>query len=309
MDSKLKLDRIYLTNAGLETDMVFNRGFDLPCFASIHLLRTAQGRQALDGYFRDFLELAQQAGTGCLLESATWRASPDWAAPLSLSQSELSALNAAAIDMLVELRREFATPTAPVLVSGCIGPRGDVYDPGRLMEIAEARAYHGHQARILVDAGANLLSAITMPNLPEAIGIAQAAEEIGAPVVISFTVETDGRLPDGTSLAHAIGETDRQTGDYPSYYMINCAHPTHFMSELAEQGSWIGRIGGIRANASRCSHAELDAMIELDAGDPLELATLYGELQRQLSELRVLGGCCGIDLRHVAAIACRCVPA
>lgn len=309
MNSKLNLDRTYLTDAGVETDMVFNRGFDLPHFASIHLLRTAAGRQALQDYFRDFLELAREAGTGCILESATWRASPDWAAPLGLSQSELSALNGDAVRMLVELKRDFATPDAPVLVSGCIGPRGDGYDPGRITSVAEARAYHGHQARILADAGADLLSAITMTNLPEAIAIAEVAREIGMAAVISFTVETDGRLPDGTSLADAIVETDRRTDGYPSHYMINCAHPTHFMAELAEQLDWTGRIGGIRANASRCSHAELDAMTELDAGDPDELAQLYRQLQRQLPALRVLGGCCGTDLRHVSAIAGRCVPA
>jgi homocysteine S-methyltransferase len=300
-----QLDRLFLTDAGLESDMIYNQGFDLPCFSSLMLLRTGDGRGALERYFRDFLELAQRSGTGCLLESATWRASADWAEPLGLTLDEMDRLNRDAIAMLVALRSEFE-PLIPVVVSGCIGPRGDGYDPGTVMTAAEAGAYHGHQAEVLAAAGADMLSAITMTNGNEAIGIARAAQRVRLPVAISFTVETDGRLPTGDLLGDAITHVDQATGDYPAYYMINCAHPTHFAEILQASGAWTKRVRGIRANASRCSHAELEAMTKLDDGNPAELGALYRDLVARLPQLTVLGGCCGTDIRHIESIAAAC---
>src|SRR3990170_4231305 len=227
-----QLDRLFIADAGLESDMIFNKGFDLRCFSALMLLTTTQGRQALERYFRDFIELAERSGTGCLLESATWRASSDWAEPLGLSPSQLERLNRQAVQMLLDLRAEFAS-RVPVVVSGCIGPRGDGYDPGTIMTPAEAQAYHVGQARILASAGADMLSAMTMTNINEAIGIVQAARETGLPVAISFTVETDGRLPTGDRLADAIAEVDAATDGYAAYFMVNCAHPTHFAEVLA----------------------------------------------------------------------------
>lgn len=190
-----QLDRPFLTDAGLETDILFNRGIDLPHFASVILLKTEDGQRALDDYFRGFLELAKRMGSGIILESATWRASPDWAEPLGLSETELDALNRAAVHMLVRLRETYQAMVPQIIVSGCIGPRGDGYDPGRIMGVEQAEAYHSHQARVLASAGADVLTGITMTNVPEAIGLAQAARALHVPVAISFTVETDGRLP------------------------------------------------------------------------------------------------------------------
>lgn len=301
-----QLERAFLTDAGLETDIVFNRGIELPHFASITLLRSEDGRAALDDYFRGFLELAARRGAGFILESATWRASPDWAQPLGLTIPELDALNREAVELLCQLGEEYRERIPDIIVSGCIGPRGDGYDPGRIMSVDEAETYHGHQARVLASAGADMLSAITMTNLPEAIGVANAARSLRMPVAISFTVETDGRLPTGDPLADAVRAVDRATAGYPAYYMLNCAHPTHFASTLEDGADWMSRIGGLRANASRCSHAELDAMTELDAGDPAELAAEHRVLRDRFPQINVLGGCCGTDLRHVTAIAEAC---
>jgi S-methylmethionine-dependent homocysteine/selenocysteine methylase len=265
------------------------------------LLRTEDGRAALSRYFRDFLELARRQDAGCLLETATWRASRDWAPRLGLTVDELGSLNRNAVRLLQDLKNNHSD--VDVIVSGCLGPRGDGYDPGTIMSAEEASDYHGWQAEILAREGADMLSAITMTNVNEAIGVARAAERTGRPVAISFTVETDGLLPTGATLEQAIGEVDRATDAYPAYYMINCAHPTHFAAVLQGGGSWVDRIQGIRANASRCSHAELDAMTELDDGNPEELGQEYRELRRRLPQLTVLGGCCGTDIRHVTAIA------
>jgi homocysteine S-methyltransferase len=307
MNARLpQLDRLFLTDAGLESDMIFNKGIDLPCFSSVMLLRTREGRAASDSYFRDFLDLARRAGTGCLLETATWRASSDWAGPLGLTVDELDRLNRDAVGQLLTLRDEFAGDSLPVVISGCLGPRGDGYDAGRIMSYAEAADYHTRQAVVLATAGADMLSGITMTNVNEAIGIARAAERAGLPVAISFTVETDGRLPTGDRLGDAVAEVDAATAAYPAYYMINCAHPAHFAEVLLQGCDWTTRLRGLRANASRCSHAELEAMTTLDDGDLQELASLYAELRRHLPHLTVLGGCCGTDIRHVTAIAEAC---
>ena len=303
----LQLQRLFLTDAGLETDILFNRGIDLPHFASITLLQTGDGKRALEDYYRGFLDLAQRMGTGLVLESATWRSSPDWAEPLGMTLKELDSLNADAISMLMALRDEYQSDANPIIVSGCIGPRGDGYDPGRIMSVDEAQAYHAHQAQIFQSAGVDMIAAITMTNIPEATGLARAAKARDLPVAISFTVETDGNLPTGDSLADAVAAVDEATGGYPAYYMINCAHPTHFAGALEQGAPWTGRIRGVRANASTCSHAELDAMTELDIGDPADLAARHKTLIERFPHITVLGGCCGTDLRHVTAIAEACV--
>jgi S-methylmethionine-dependent homocysteine/selenocysteine methylase len=300
-----QLDRMFLTDAGLETDILFNKGIDLPLFSSVTLLTSDASLDVLEAYYRDFLALARRMGTGLILESATWRASPDWAEPLGFTLAELDALNGAAIDLLTGLRSEYAD--VPVVVSGCLGPRGDGYDPGKVMRADEAQAYHAHQAGVLAAAGVDMLAAITMTNIPEAIGVTNAARALGLPVAISFTVETDGRLPTGDLLAEAVGAVDAATAGYPAYYMINCAHPTHFDDALEAGAGWTARIGGVRANASCLSHAELDVMTELDIGDPGDLAARHRALVDRFPNIRVLGGCCGTDLRHVTAIAEACL--
>lgn len=302
-----QLHRLFLTDGGLETDMIFNRGVDLPFFASVMLLRTSDGREALTEYFRSYLDLARRLGTGFELVSASWRASPDWASQFGLSQEELDELNRKSVEMLLELRDTY--DDVPTVVSGCVGPRGDGYDPGRIMSVEEARDYHRRQLSTLACAGADLITALTMTNIPEAIGIALAAKALDAPVAISFTVETDGRLPTGDTIQKAIAAVDGATGVYPAYYMINCAHPDHFADALKDGGEAIDRIAGLRANASRCSHAELDAMTELDDGNPVELGQLYRAIRERHPGIHLLGGCCGTDLRHVAAIAEACMEA
>ncbi len=300
-----QMDRFFLTDAGLETDILFNKGIDLPLFSSVTLFTSDAGQDVLEAYYRDFLDLARRMGTGLILESATWRASPDWAVPLGFSADELDALNGAAIELLTGLRAEYAD--VPVVISGCIGPRGDGYDPGKVMRAEEAQAYHAHQAGVLAAAGVDMLAAITMTNVPEAVGMTNAAKALGLSVAISFTVETDGRLPTGDALGDAIAAVDAATDGYPAYYMINCAHPTHFDGVLDANAAWTARIGGVRANASCLSHAELDMMTELDIGDMDDLAARHRALVGRFPNMRVLGGCCGTDLRHVTAIAEACL--
>jgi S-methylmethionine-dependent homocysteine/selenocysteine methylase len=298
---------IFLTDGGIETVLIFHDGLDLPLFAAFALLKDEQGTERLRSYYAPYVALARERGLGFVLESPTWRASPRWAAELGYDREQLDGFNRKAIALLEEIRGERRTGDPPIVISGCVGPQGDGYNPSELLSAEAAREYHSAQIGTFADTAADMITAITMTHSEEAIGVARAAAEAGLPAAISFTVETDGRLPSGQALGEAIEQVDRETGGSPSYYMINCAHPTHFASVLDEGDGWRERIAGLRANASTRSHAELDEADELDEGDPAELAARYAELRQRLPRLTVLGGCCGTDHRHVAAIRDACL--
>jgi len=191
-----------------------------------------------------------------------------------------------------------------IVISGCLGPRGDGYVVNNRMSPERAEAYHAEQIQVLSDAEADLVSAFTINYTDEAIGIIRAAKSIGIPVVISFTVEKDGRLPSGESLKEAISTADDATQSYCEYYMINCSHPTHIAKALAFGESWTKRICGVRGNASAKSHEELETSTELDEGNPVEFGKQNAKLKYQLPSLTMLGGCCGTDHRHIKEI-CR----
>lgn len=293
----------FLSDGGIETTLVFLEKFDLPYFAAFHLLKDTAGELALRKYFAGYAALARQHGVGFVLESATWRASTDWGAKLGYSSDEIREANRRAVALLHEIRAQHESAATPMVVSGCIGPRGDGYNPESFMDATEAERYHALQATTFRDADADMVTAITMTYPAEAIGVTRAAGSAGMPVAISFTVETDGRLPNGQTLREGIEEVDAATGNAPAYYMINCAHPTHFAATLTPGAPWTARIRGLRANASTKSHAELDQATELDFGNPAELAQQYRDLGARLPNLSMLGGCCGTDLRHLEAIA------
>jgi homocysteine S-methyltransferase len=298
--------QLFLTDGGLETTLIFHEGWTLPSFAAFVLLDDERGRAALTAYFERYIDMAIAARAGFILESPTWRANADWGAKIGYDGAALDRINKQAIAMMIVLRARHETSATPMVVSGCIGPRGDGYDPGTRMEAAEARDYHAAQIAAFRDAGADLVSAFTMTNADEAIGIALAAQTAGMPCVVSFTVETDGLLPTGQSLAEAIARVDAETADGPSYYMINCAHPTHFEHILESGAPWLARLRGLRANASRRSHAELDNSPALDIGDPLAFGGEYAALRRRFPHMTVLGGCCGTDHRHMACVSAAC---
>jgi homocysteine S-methyltransferase len=304
-DLSLSLDSALLTDGGLETTLVFHEGIDLPHFAAFPLVDTAEGRRALARYYGKYLRLAAERGLGFVLDTPTWRANPDWAPLLGYDLTGLARVNQDSVAFVAELRDEWGARASPILLDGVIGPRGDGYKDGT-MDPAAAEDYHGLQAEAFAGAGVDLVSAITMTTVGEAVGIARAAKTRGLPHVISFTVETDGRLVGGTTLREAIERTDEATGGSPAWYMVNCAHPLHFADAIGRGEAWATRIGGLRANASTLSHAQLDEATELDDGDPEDLGARYAVLRRALPSIRVLGGCCGTDHRHVEAIAVAC---
>jgi homocysteine S-methyltransferase len=288
--------------------LIFLDGLELPDFAAFDLLRHKDGNAALRKYYRAYAELAQRFKSGLILESATWRASADWGTKLGYGAKEMADMNRDSIALLEEIRNEYAGDANHLVISGCLGPRGDGYKPVNTMSEKDAESYHQNQIQTYEDTVADMITAITMNYAEEAVGIARAAKNADMPVVISFTVESDGRLPSGQTLRSAIERVDSATSHYPSYYMINCAHPTHFEHLLAEDEPWIQRVRGLRANASRKTHAELDESSELDIGDPVELGKQYAELKRGQPQLNVMGGCCGTDIRHLEQIAAACSP-
>ncbi len=302
---------LFLTDGGLETTLIYHEHLDLPLFAAFDLLKDEAGTDMLRRYYERYAQLARTHGRGLVLEAPTWRANPDWAAKLGYDAPALADANRRAIGLMLEVRAAHESPTSRMVVSGNLGPRGDGYVADTQMSVAEAHDYHRAQVDTFAGTDADMVAAFTMNYAEEAIGIVQAAKSAAMPVVISFTVETDGCLPSGETLAEAIARTDDETGGAPAYYMINCAHPTHFDSVLAGNGAgpdWRHRIRGLRANASKRSHAELDASTELDAGDLAELAAGHSALRAMLPGLAVVGGCCGTDHRHVDAI-CRALSA
>jgi S-methylmethionine-dependent homocysteine/selenocysteine methylase len=291
----------FITDGGMETTLIFHQGFELPCFASFVLLEDAAGRQALRSYFDPYMTIASEHGVGFVLDSPTWRASPDWGARLGYSSDAIADVNRRGVALIEEIRADAGDETLIVL-AGSIGPQGDAYSPDDLISADEAERYHAAQLTALAGTTVDMATAYTLTTAAEAVGMVRAAVGVGLPIAISFTVETDGRLPDGQTLHEAIDEVDSATGEAAAYFMINCAHPTHFADALPAEGAFRERIRGLRANASTKSHSELDDSETLDAGDPASLAAEYQSIRRALPNLNVIGGCCGTDHRHIAAI-------
>jgi len=298
----------FLTDGGIETTLIFHHGFELPQFAAFDILKKYDGRQALRDYYCTYAAIAREHGLGFILESPTWRASRDWGRKIGYSTQDLVEIHHQAIALLAEIRDEFEYQNSKIVISGCLGPRGDGYNPKSMMSVADAEKYHRTQIETLAETQTDMITALTMTYPEEAIGIVRAAQAAELPVVISFTVETDGRLPNGQMLGEAIEQVDAATDFGPAYYMINCAHPTHFENTLRADQPWIQRIRGLRANASSLSHAELDEAEVLDDGNPRELGSQYLALKNMLNNLNVMGGCCGTDHRHIEEIAKACAP-
>ncbi len=266
------------------------------------LLRDPAGVEALRRYYLGYLEVARRRGTGFTLDTPTWRANADWGEKLGDSAAALAEVNREAVALAETIRAAEESAETPIAICGAIGPQGDAYHPDLVMSAAAAERYHGAQIEVFAETSADMVGAYTLTYAEEAIGIVRTAVANEMPVTISFTLETDGRLPSGQSLEDAIARVDDETDGAAAYFMVNCAHPSHFAAVIEAGGDWLRRLGGIRANASSKSHAELDEATELDAGDPAALAAEYRALKSRLPNARVLGGCCGTDQRHVDRI-------
>jgi S-methylmethionine-dependent homocysteine/selenocysteine methylase len=293
---------LFFTDAGIETDLIFNHGIEIREFAAHTLLPEARGREALASYLRGFLSLAKKYNAGFILDSQTWKAHPHWAKDLQATEEELRQANCDAIAFISGLREEYAENMGTIVLNGVIGPRGDAYAPEEKLSAGAAESYHSRQVGWLAETDVDMITGMTFTQSTEAVGLVRAAKSHDLPVVISFTVETDGNLPTGQSLKDAILKVDAETDEASAYFMVNCAHPDHFFHVL-DDSAWARRIRGLRCNASRLSHAELDECEVLDEGNPVELARQYQAMAQRMPWANVFGGCCGSDLRHVTRIA------
>ncbi|MDJ0640581.1 MAG: homocysteine S-methyltransferase family protein [Paracoccaceae bacterium] len=295
-------DKRYMVYAGTGTDLIFNHHIELPGFASFPLLENPETRALLASQMEDLVRLSGDMGLGCILDAPTWMANADRAAPLGYDPVRLVDVNRDAVALMEDVRR--ASGRDDVLVSACIGPRFDPYADIPSMSAESARRYHSAQLAALKDTSVDLVTAYTFNRLSEAAGCISAARDIDMPIVMSLVVETDGCLADGTKLVDAVDAIDAETDGAALFFMVNCAHPLHFAEALDAHP----RLMGIVSNASSCSHAELDEAETLDEGDPEQLGRETAEIIRRNPSIRVFGGCCGTDMRHLASMA-REVPA
>lgn len=294
--------QVLLTDTGVETDLIFHQGIDLPLFAAFVLADQDAGRAALDRWHRDHAAAAIEHGLGVSLDAATWRASSDWGDQLGYDATALDRVNQEMVGRLHGLREELGDDVL-VRVGGTLGPRSDGYSPTLLMSAEEAADYHRPQLGSFAEGGADRATALTLGYVDEAVGVTWAATDLGLPVLVGFTLETDGRLPDGTSLQAAVTDVDARTDGAAAGFVVNCAHPDHIAPALAAGGAWLDRLVGVRPNASRRSHAELDEAPDLDDGDPDELGAQVARLRAAVPSIGLVGGCCGTDVRHARAIA------
>lgn len=295
-------NKTFITDGGLETSLIFHNNIEIPEFAAYDLLRSQEGYETLLDYYITYAALAQKYKQGLVLETPTWRANSDWGEKIGDSNKQLAILNAKAVQLIKSIRDDYENEDTPIVVSGCLGPRGDGYSPTSIMTASQAKTYHIAQIATFHESDVDMVAALTVNYVDEAIGITLAAQEYDMPVCISFTLETDGKLPTGESLEDAITLVDSATQNGPVYYMINCAHPSHFDHLIDASSPWLKRLKGLRCNASCLSHAELDECTELDDGNPQEFGFEFKYLKKQAPHLTVLGGCCGTDERHIEAI-------
>jgi homocysteine S-methyltransferase len=301
----------FLTECGMETTLVYKDKVHLPCFSSLPLVDTDSGRNLISHYYNSYISIAAAAGTGIVLDTRTWRGSTPWAKPMGLSTDKLLELNRAAVRLAKEARNSAmgGENNIPIVISGTMGPLRDAYeDTSGVITLEDAREGYREQVGVLADAGVDLLALFTVTNLNEAVAVVELAREVRLPVVVSFSIESDGRLLGGRSLESAIRTVDERTGAYVAYYGVNCAHPLRISAALREVPEDVrGRIGLIKANASLKSHEELDNSETLDRGDIAVYTDGFEGVLPLVPNLRVTGGCCGTDEEHLEAIAKRCI--
>ncbi|MGF9566636.1 homocysteine S-methyltransferase family protein [Neorhizobium sp. BT27B] len=294
--------RLMATGGGFETWLQYVDGFTLRHFCGFELLEDRRGAACLEQYQRKLVEAAVSQGFGVINEGLHYRASRDWGTLIGYSPQALEEINIRGIEFYRAIAREYHSAETPMIVGGAIGPRGDAYQTGAMIDAASAEDYHSEQILTLKRAGADMITAMTFSSVEEAIGISRAAVSAGLPIVISFFVKRGGLLSNGETLQQAIEMVDAATDAAPAYYMINCTHPTEFEPALTV-GTWAKRLGGFMPNAVAMETLELCKLGHLEDGDPEELGHQMGALAERYPHINVWGGCCGTDARHIGRIA------
>ena len=267
--------------------------------AMASLVYSARGRHALEELWKQYLSIAERYAFPFLATTPTRRCNRE---RLARSEYDDNILQ----DNMRLLREAVAGARVPTFSGGLMGCRGEAYTGQGCLTEGEAREFHRWEAEGFRAAGAEFLLAALMPTLPEARGMAAAMGSTGLPSIISFTLQRNGRLMDGTALHDAITAIDTLSSPPPLCYMANCVHPRIVAEALScpwnQTETVRTRFLGIQANASPLSHAELDHAVELHQSPPEDLARDMAFLHKRFG-LRLFGGCCGTDDRHMEAIA------
>tara|TARA_R100001377_G_scaffold80331_1_gene59158 strand:- start:1381 stop:2292 length:912 start_codon:yes stop_codon:yes gene_type:complete len=263
------------------------------------LIFTKEGRAALRGLYQEYIDVAAASERPILLCTPTWRANQERVAASKQRQD----INVAAAKFMHDLVAS-QPKKVTVKVGGLIGCKNDCYLPEQGLSLHEARDFHRWQIDELASASVDFLMAVTLPSVEEAAGIAQAMQATGLPYIISFVIGADGRVLDGTALEAAIAYVDAHTTTKPLGYFVNCSYPS-FLHPATMAKIPPGRLIGLQANASSLSHAQLEGSKELKAESVSEWAELMVQLNRDFG-LKILGGCCGTDDKHLSALIMHC---
>lgn len=289
-----------MINGGLETTLIYKHNLDLPFFSCIDLFKTEETKQIMYDYYLDYVKAAKKYNVPVIIDTPTWRFNKDWAIQSGYNDQQLANRNKEAVDLVRGLKDVYDN----VIISGELGPRYDGYVISEKMTTEEAQQYHSAQVESFSSSNVDIITAATMNYVEEALGVTLAAKSTSTPLVVSFTLSSEGDLPSGMTLKEAIMKVDTISGEYPLHYMINCVHPVYFAELLKKNKdqAWIKRIKGIRPNASSKSHEELDNLGTLDVGDMDELANYCKEIQDSCKHIKLFGGCCGTTVEHIECI-------
>jgi homocysteine S-methyltransferase len=272
------------------------------------LIYDQQGREALATICRQYLDIGQRYGLPLLLSTPTWRASRQRIAEAGLAGRDLNGDNFRFLDAL---RAEYGDYGNKVVICGLMSCQGDAYKPEQALGAVQSRTFHAWQAEALAGAGVDLLLAATLPALGEAIGLAQALSATGLPYMISFVARPQGTLLDGTALSTTIATIDSLASPPPLAYLINCTHASVFRSALTHPQNSSDmvrkRVIGLLANTAALSPEELDNSNEVVEEAPELFGADVAALREEFG-LRILGGCCGTDERHIDCLAQRLRP-
>lgn len=267
------------------------------------LIYQEKGRATLAAIYRQYLDIGRRYTLPLLLSTPTWRAGRDRIAQAGLAGRDVNGDNTR---FLAELRNSYAVYAQQVAICGLMSCRGDAYRPAEAMTTQAAGGFHAWQADALAAAGVDLLLAATLPALSEALGLARAQAATGLPYLISFVARPEGTLLDGTPLNVAIASIDSAITPRPLAYLINCTHASIFRSAMRHQSNSSPlvreRVIGLLANTAALSPEELDDRHQLVEEVPETFGSSVSALHRELG-MKVLGGCCGTDQRHIECLA------
>jgi S-methylmethionine-dependent homocysteine/selenocysteine methylase len=267
-----------------------------PGLLNAPLIYDQHGKQALIDLYQEYVDIADQHNLPIFLLTPTWKANYSRVELSDISKS----INIDAVNFLAKFKSVQSNKNN-IKICGLIGPKNDCYSPDEGLSVLDSKEFHTWQIEQLAAAGVDYLIAETLPNVGEALGIAMAMELVKIPYIISFVIDRNGLILDGTSLTDAIEYIDSNVVNKPFGYMVNCAYPS-FLNADKQPKNLFKRLIGYQANASSLDHCDLDGTDKLKMNDISEWGNLMLELNSKHG-MEILGGCCGTNGKHLEYLA------